>query len=112
MTYQEIFNKVVAHADKQKEQCQRKFDGLCLYRGPNGKSCFIGALIKDEDYKEEMENKSVSRLFTNKLLPRDYFGENIELGFLEELQDIHDINSPNEWQSRFERFAKKYDLSF
>lgn len=49
MNKQAIFNRVWAHAIAQNESSSS--EGRCLYRGPGGLKCFIGALIPDEAYE-------------------------------------------------------------
>jgi hypothetical protein len=42
-------------------RCSSDEDGTCLYRGPNGTKCFIGALIADEHYHSGLEKKGVQK---------------------------------------------------
>jgi len=37
---------MVAHLANQKHRCAT--DGTCVYRGPNGTKCVVGAMISDE----------------------------------------------------------------
>jgi len=48
---QRIFEAVLEHLAKQKEQSLDDRGETCRYRGHDGKMCAIGALIDDEDYK-------------------------------------------------------------
>ena len=59
MTEQTAFNIVKNHLLTQmtKSMEENEFgDTQCLYRGPNGTKCAIGALITDEEYKEITEH--------------------------------------------------------
>ena len=61
---QEIFNKVATHLFAQGERSiETDFElPTCLYRGPNGTKCAVGALIPDEEYDERLEYKGVRSL--------------------------------------------------
>ncbi len=57
---QEAFDAMVVHMRAQKyvRSYVEDADGVsasCVYRGPNGIKCVVGALIRDEHYFEELE---------------------------------------------------------
>lgn len=96
MSKQSIFNKVASHLFKQGKPSM-SFDQKgniegCLYRGPNGIKCAIGALISDRVYKPAMEGNSIRNLieysFEYGFKFPSYFSENKIL--LQSLQEIHD----------------------
>ena len=60
-TNQEAFDFVVRHFVRQRVMSVEA-SGSCMYRAPDGKRCAVGALIKDEAYKPEMERQSVLNL--------------------------------------------------
>jgi hypothetical protein len=74
---------------------------ICLYRGPNGERCLIGAAIKDEDYKPELEGKSAHvALF-------DIGYANPDLYFLQKCHD--DIHyKPDQYASVIENRLRRY----
>ena len=75
MDKQQLFDTCVDHLFAQRT---RSFDierEICMYRGPNGTKCAVGALIKDEYYSEEMEGLTVDS--------HDGFGRNGPLAAIE-----------------------------
>jgi len=109
LTQQEIFDVVVAHAATMKRRSE-DLDGNCAYRGDNGAKCFIGCLIRDDEYTPYIEREPIEKL-------RD-LGFNIATTsgvserFLYHLQRIHDRYIPSEWPAKFRAFADKYGLTF
>jgi hypothetical protein len=83
--------------------------GTCLYRGPDGGKCFVGALITDEEYKPEMEGKAIKELAkaNDNLIPERLipFAE-----ILLELQAIHDYYF-DEREIKLRDFARKFNLT-
>jgi hypothetical protein len=109
MNRKEIFEKVKTHLLTQKEW-SRGSRG-CMYRGPNGLKCAIGALITDECYNTELEGRSADAYEVVEALKCS----GIEVGpgdthFLCQLQGIHDANSPDRWPGILNDIAKEYDL--
>ena len=60
-TNQEIFDRVVEHLAQQKKRSMYDKD-TCAYRSEDGLKCAIGALIPDEYYDSEFEEKNISTL--------------------------------------------------
>lgn len=94
LTKQEILDKVVHHLkiDGRPSYVQEPNGPRCLYRGPNGTRCFVGALIPDENYTPFLENLGAGHEWVLEKL-----GYNEELDsdgvihdFLCRLQTIHD----------------------
>lgn len=56
-----MFDKMLEHLRAQGCRSVDEFDS-CLYRGPNGTKCAVGALIPDEKYSKDMEDISASGL--------------------------------------------------
>lgn len=81
----------------------------CLFRGPNGLRCAIGALIPDELITPELNSRSVMRLPPSIL---EFIGVNnhSDRGFLAELQYIHDSWNPECWPQALYEFAMGYGL--
>lgn len=106
MTNQEMFDKVVAHARAQ--NCKAIIGAKCLYRGPNGTKCFIGALIPDDKYSTALENKMVGRpevMEAAGLLKE-------QAGLANSLQQIHDNYSVTQWEHGFESVARIHNLTY
>ena len=123
-TAQEIFDIVLAHARKQKRRC---FDEQCdcKYRKENATSelrCFVGALIRDEDYEPAIEGVGAweclkdavgnARLLIDILAKNDIDAiTHVEL--LCQCQSIHDTSiSPDVWEIRFRKLAYRFRLTY
>jgi len=121
MNRQEVFNKVWEHAHTQKEKSLAKKgdpdENLCRYRGDNGTKCFIGALIPNEVYEEDMEGMNVANLVERFSIVGRTLGlaENVtrdssDMRFLARLQYIHDSYPPSEWDDELRYFADTRDV--
>lgn len=86
MTNQEAFTKIVTHLREQGKPCMDDTN-KCLYHGPEGMKCAIGALIPDSEYKPEFESMSLFDIVEISSL------KELDPFFLEELQSIHDRSS-------------------
>jgi hypothetical protein len=106
MNAQEIFDTVVTHLLTQNEQSVG-MDGECLYRGPGGLKCAVGALITDDEYSIDMEENSAATVILRFNLDR--FSAHTDL--LDELQSIHDLCSPSNWPERLYTFALIHGLN-
>lgn len=116
MNNQEAFDIMVRHAFKQR--CKSMDEkGICLYRGPETRRCFVGALISDEDYypcMDEMDaetgvGSSVESLEDRGLLPANL--EDVDMKLLNRAQGIHDDYEPSEWFDALNDLADMFDLS-
>lgn len=116
MTKQEIFDKIVAHARKQKEQSLYVYgnSGLecCMYRDKQGRSCFIGALIPDSLYDPLMEHNLIYMLLNGWPELYEHIGIDVDINFLYEIQNIHDTYIPYMWEQNLCELAKKHMLSY
>lgn len=96
------FEQVAKHLFKQGVQAVNKSGTNCVYRGPNGLKCAIGALIHDDEYNPCMEANSVCNLVAKDMLPKrlldmmEVHGDGL-LWFWQALQDAHD--SSLNWMS-------------
>jgi hypothetical protein len=115
MNTQEAFTAIVEHLRKQGCRSQQEDDAACLYRGPKGLRCAVGALIPDELYEESMEGINVASLLIVKRedYPKiaDLLGS-VDISMLEEMQNIHDFQEIEDWENRFRLCAKDYGLTF
>lgn len=111
MTNQELFDKVVAHARAQKCRSYDPDNGNCLYRGPGGTKCFIGALIPDDKYDPKMDE---DRLAAGADCVREAAGyEGLSATNLAcQLQGIHDSRAVEVWEEQFQEVAKDFNLTY
>ncbi len=106
LTEQQIFDRVVAHARKQK--CKSESTGYCLYRGPNGTKCFAGIFIPDDQYDRLIEGNvfdSLRHIRAPEIDPMDFF-------FVAGFQEIHDKYDVRDWEKRFKCMAKEMSLVY
>lgn len=96
LTVSECLSAVQLHAQLQGDRAMNA-DGVCAYRGGGGTKCFIGALIDDDEYTENMEGQSVYGLI------------NCNNHILNELQRIHDRACPTNWDPLLLDLRIKYD---
>ena len=110
MTEQTAFNIVKNHL---LTQMTKSMEGeQCLYRGPNGTKCAIGALITDEEF-ETIEDARCRYLGVYELETLQITSlQGLTMDFLEELQIIHDRYEVHDWKNQLEVFAKKYNLQY
>lgn len=111
MTRQEIFDHVKAHLLKQgKKAFLPGSKTKCAYRSPDGKKCAGGCLIPDELYHPAMETKIFRNVCFNFGRVKAHIGAD-NIGFVQELQDIHDCHEPEEWPYRLDDLAELYELN-
>lgn len=102
-TQEKVTEWVLNHAIAQGKQAIRH--GACRYRGLEHMSCFVGCLIADEEYDDNMEGKSVNSLIA--FLEREQ-PDKVELweflvknrNSLMRLQDIHDNHDVETWEEK------------
>jgi hypothetical protein len=99
MKAQAIFDTVVAHLGKQGRPAINT-ENSCLYRGPDGTKCAVGFLLKDKQYKPEMEGRDVNGLVNNFKVPA-FFSKNEEL--LHRLQRAHDADNHHLVSGKFSK---------
>ena len=56
MTNQQVFDTCLTHLRAQGRRSTDPISGFCMYRGPDGLKCAIGALIPDTAYHLGLEN--------------------------------------------------------
>lgn len=104
MTNKEAFNTVKDHLLKQQERSTE--GGACAYRGNNDLKCAIGCLIKDEEYRPNMEGNTVGELWEKGLLPASI--NEVDMYVLNCLQTIHDGEEPDYWHEELDEL--EFDL--
>lgn len=111
MTRQEMYDKVCRHLAKQKKRCAT--DVGCLYRGPNGMKCAVGALIPNSLYDWKMDEGyyRISELYSVYPAVRKFFGWR-NRGFLNRLQELHDskYNNADNMRRELQDIAKYFKL--
>jgi hypothetical protein len=115
MNNQEAFNLMVDHLRKQQQRSQGLNDTTCMYRGPDGLKCAVGALIPDELYIEDMEGSAITRIlidYRDRYPALSTLFKDIDPLFLAEMQDIHDFNPIDQWERRFKGCAEDNDLVY
>ena len=125
LSRQDILDKTVKHLSSMTCRSMKKVNGLstCLYRGPNGSKCAIGALIPDKMYDPVMESNTVSQLIIEEFpaVSSLFYKKDLEtrdfLSFLDRVQTVHD----NEYNWRNNKFvgyksiaslARQYNLKY
>lgn len=107
MDNQEFYNISSEHLLNQMAVSESE-DG-CLYRGPKGRMCPVGACIPDEKYLPVMEGKGVEGLIKfNKEIKAIFHG--VELGLLIRMQSIHDNLLPEHWADMMKCVAIEFGL--
>jgi hypothetical protein len=96
MTKQEYYNKLVKCASDG--TFPSGGEGGCWYRnGPH--QCAVGILIPESMYLSAFEGLPVDCLFVNEKLPYDLIPESMTLSDLLNLQNVHDTNAREGWNS-------------
>lgn len=106
---QKTFNIAARHLLRQNKKALKVIRGerTCLYRGPNGLRCPVGALIPNKLYRPDMECQGVYDLLIRNTLT--LLGHT-NLDLCSDLQCIHDEYHPNQWRNKLKHIADKYDL--
>ncbi len=60
--------KMIDHVKSNFKGKSIGMDGVCLYRGPDGKKCAVGLFIPDSEYDPEMERAAFNSDFLKKTL--------------------------------------------
>lgn len=109
MNAQQIFNKVATHLLNQNEISRD--ENTCMYRGPNGLKCAVGALIADKHYDPAFERGSVDDIRVLRALERSGVEINdFTTRVLDRLQAVHDCYEPKAWPERLIKTGEYYNL--
>lgn len=94
LTARQIVDESLAYVRKHGRSITTDGGGTtCMYRGPDGKRCFVGVFIKDSEYKTEFENKTADKLpLCGSSLLRDDVCH-MPQRFWVQLQAVHDTDS-------------------
>ena len=105
-TAQEVFDQIAIHLLKQNSKCSgdESLD-LCRYRHGELK-CAAGYLIAEDEYKDQMETKTWSRLIDLGLVP-----DNPHTAIISRLQHMHDDFDVEDWKSVLREIADMFELN-
>ena len=111
MNQLEVFNKVEAHLLTQGVR-SKSYDA-CAYRGEMGRMCAVGCLIKEEFYSRRLEGYNITPNVQNNRVQKALTYSGIDLShrmsrMLMDLQVIHDISNPQDWEQRLQEVRAKY----
>ena len=100
----EIYEKVKTHLLTQMEK-STNVGGDCMYRGDGGRMCAAGCLIKDEFYKEELENIASASAVVHFAISQSIgdYSETADV-MIANLQRVHDDNHPEKWEAYLNTF--------
>ena len=111
MTSKEVFNHVKNHLLTQGVRSllayrESKSVG-CAYRD-NGKQlkCAAGSLISDEEYDPSIEGNTWTTLVNSGKVPFEHSM------LIDDLQKIHDVSSPNEWETELNFLEEKINSGY
>lgn len=113
MNTQELFDKAAGHLLAQNAK-SKKADGMCAYRGGEGRMCAVGCLIDADHYDKYLEGQTATDDLiieaVSDSIGRDLVDQEVEL--LNRLQIVHDNYTPKSWRERLKEIAQDYGLKF
>jgi hypothetical protein len=101
---QKTLNKGARHLRKQGKKSRE--NGKCLYRGPNGTRCPVGAMIPNRLYTVDLENQTPYCDDVETILKT--LGYDVDVAT--DLQCIHDSNDVEDWEKLLATVADKFNL--
>lgn len=118
MNKQEIFDTVVNHLRQQGKRAYNDSEQMCMYRGPDGTKCAAGVFITDEEYRPDLEGKTITALITSGPFSDKYYlpklaaliGEHQEL--VSALQSVHDQVAVEHWEDQLREVADQFRLVY
>lgn len=118
MNKQEIFDTVVNHLRQQGKRAYNDSEQMCMYRGPDGTKCAAGVFITDEEYRPDLEGKTITALITSGPFSDKYYlpklaaliGKYPELVL--SLQSVHDQASVENWENMLFEVANRFGLVY
>lgn len=96
MTNQEVFDRVVTHARRQRVKAMANCS--CVYRTGDGLCCFAGCLIPEAEYRSCFEGCCIGTITPITSRVED-------LNLLYGLQKIHDFCDPSGWEEQFRQLV-------
>ena len=86
-TLQSIFDRVADHFLGMSGPAQN-YKGDCVYRTDDGNRCFVGALIKDEDYDPSIEGLTINSTLTDEYLRVEALGKAVMSSLTKDYPDL------------------------
>jgi hypothetical protein len=109
MNRQKAFNKVVKELLRQGRKSM--VGKSCRYRGADGRKCAGGWLIPDHRYSENIEGSCLNYEIARRCISRAYGPvKHEDMGFIGNLQIVHDEHSVARWPTEFRAIARRYRL--
>lgn len=115
MITQAQFDKIVTHSRQMKRR-SGSAGGACAYHNADGNMCFIGVLIPDEIYRNDMEGLTMQELYhaddkpwCAKLMSAlnvESIGDAFSLSDLQEIHDRHFYSR----EAKLRKWAKDHNL--
>ena len=115
MDAQAVFDHVVHHLLRQARRCQD--DTGCLYRGPAGDACAVGAMMPDACYGAFLERRNLSGVIEVLVASPHSVHRRFALvidrhyRMLLELQRMHDHSPEGKWPDTLHAIARTFGLS-
>jgi hypothetical protein len=111
-TRQEIYDIVKTHAQLQPYRSRNPGNTHCAYRGETGSKCFVGALIPDEKYNPNFDERCDTSIdtYSNADIREAAGISDNDRNFAASLQSIHDCTSAYEWPDALRTFALENGL--
>lgn len=116
-TRQEMFDKIWERA-QDKRKARRKDSapgGDCAYRGRDNLCCFVGIFIPDANYTPIIEgfaigaeNHDMKTALRHARLP---MAEIDDRRFLADIQRVHDMREPEQWNDWLQKIAYNNSLN-
>ena len=113
MDTQEAYAKIRRYFTKPGAMLAQGEDGSCFYRrtvGGRVRKCAVGCLIPKAKYSKEIEGRSISSIYSLPAM-RELFAE-VDGGFLEEVQTLHDAESvdADDFVAHLDELAEDFGL--
>jgi len=110
LAMREVFDRVKTHLLTQNARSKVDIGYKCLYRGPGGLKCAVGALISDEYFRDEFNSEPVDDIRVLEALRAS--GINVDderlVELLIDLQTLHDKCSLTFWREELNNVEKEY----
>lgn len=112
LTLQQIFTKVAGHLLTQAAVSADDMTGMCLYRGPRGMRCAVGALVADKHYDARMEGQDAcGSVVAEALAESGVDTTDVDVRYLLiALQMIHDNTDIAAWPAELAALADQFGL--
>lgn len=107
---QKLFDIASKHLIKQGKRSAA--GNNCLYRGPDGLKCAVGALISDECYNRDLESEPAgSSAVVNAVSETQGFSlDEDAIRIVNRLQIVHDSGLVSHWADKIKFCAEKHNL--